>query len=531
MRSEKWTDTQEIKRILVSGDTKQGGPLLYSENGTHYCDTSESHVLITGKTRSGKTSTGVKNYIRNEIEAGHCVVSIDPKGEIMRSVLPYAKNTHNVIILDFRHPSSSPDRWNPLESPAVLFQSGEPESMDIASTMVSSFASQLYPTDVNADPFWNLSSATLVEGVIYTLFELCNVEYCNLSSIIKMMESLETKIGTSFLLKEFTTALPEESLARKAFSSYNNAEGPTRASIHSVCATGLAPFSRSRGIKKMLSNGTVRIHELDVAEAFFVDIILPDESSEVYGSIAGLFVSQVTEHLIRLAEDKYNGKLPRKTTIFIEELASVSGAMKNLPRLMSTALGRNISICLVLQDPYSQLQDLYGPAKAKAIQANVGVTIAYSTNDWESLRALSAQCGERELDWDGRTVNEPLITPHQLAALNTGCCLILLQNRYKWVTKIPFYSDAFQVNLEELSNCVFEEKPLVSPGKIFDMEEFVKEKRRLQIEKMMQTQDSTATTPSPQCSLSDEEKRQLIAKIQKRIQEEEQRAKKDDTNE
>ena len=341
-----------------------------------------------------------------------------------------------------------------------------------------------------------------------------------------MFEKLETKIGCSFLLKEFANLLPDDSLARKAVTTYITGPNDTRASIHSVASAGIAPFSRSNGIMRMLSNGTFKIHELDVDKPFFVDVILPDETS-VYSSIAGLFVSQVTQHLIRLAEDKYDGRLPRRTTVFIEELSSVSSAINNLPHLMSTALGRNIRMCLVLQDPYSQLQTAFGEAKAKAIQANVGVTVAFSTNDWNSLNALSSQIGEREVEWDGQILKESLITPHQLGALNTGCCLVLLQNRYKWITKLPFYEDAYHVNKHDLTNYAYKVKTIVRESKTFDMEEYVKNKRYERMSLMMKEREKNPPAP-PQNNASNINMDDLISKIDKKIAEieqEEQRAK------
>ena len=534
MRSEKFTDEFEIKRILSVADKNSSGPILFYDNGTIYCDTSESHALICGRTRSGKSSTEVKSFVRSEVEAGNCVVVIDPKGEIKRSVLPYARNTHNIYVLDFRHPGNSPDRWDPLESPASMYRSGIIENKDIASSMISEFSSALFPCDANSDPFWPNASARLLEGLIYSLIEVCSDEYCNLKSIISMFEKLEIKSGASFLLKEFAGFLPEESLARKALATYITGPNETRCSIHSVASAGIAPFSRSNGIMKMLSDGTIKIHELDVDKPFFIDVVLPDETN-VYSSVAGLFVSQATQHLIRLAEDKYNGRLPRRTTIFIEELSSVSSAINDLPHLMSTALGRNIRMCLVLQDPYSQLQTAFGEAKAKAIQANVGVTVAFSTNDWNSLNALSAQVGEREVEWDGHIVREPLITPHQLGSLYTGCCLVILKNRYKWVTKLPLYEDAYRVRKEDQTNDACEVKPVGSESKTFDMDAYVKDKRLETLSTMMKKRGrGKSTSAPPQCTLSEADMSDLIGKIDSRIAEierEEQRAKQESIKE
>ena len=53
---------------------------------------------------------------------------------------------------------------------------------------------------------------------------------------------------------------------------------------------------------------------------------------------------------------------------------------------MVASRSRNMRLMLVLQST-SQLVDVYGKSKAETIYSSIGITIGFSTNNWENLRA------------------------------------------------------------------------------------------------------------------------------------------------
>ncbi len=114
---------------------------------------------------------------------------------------------------------------------------------------------------------------------------------------------------------------------------------------------------------------------------------------------------------------------------------------------MVASRSRNIRLCLVLQS-YSQLQDIYGESKAATILSSVGVTIAFSTNNYNTLEELSQRCGNRTIYENGSRYTEPILTPNQIAAMPIATALILIRGRMKWVCKFPILKREIQpINL------------------------------------------------------------------------------------
>ena len=181
------------------------------------------------------------------------------------------------------------------------------------------------------------------KGLTYGLFETAGKETINLDSVAVMMEQSEIRFGgpSNTILKEFYEQLPLDSLAKRNLATYVTAPNETRASIHSVAASGLEVFSRSKGLMEMLSDDTLNIMDIDVNRPFILTVITPDET-DVYDALSGLLVSQVSQHLIRVAQEK-GGRLPIRVNIILEELGSVGKSIPSLPNLMVASRSRNLN--------------------------------------------------------------------------------------------------------------------------------------------------------------------------------------------
>ena len=93
---------------------------------------------------------------------------------------------------------------------------------------------------------------------------------------------------------------------------------------------------------------------------------------------------------------------------------------------------------------YSQLEDIYGKSQSETILSSVGVTIAFSTNNWETLEEWSHKCGNRTIYENGSRYTEPVLTPNQIAAMPVATALILIRGRMKWVCKFPILKRQIQ---------------------------------------------------------------------------------------
>lgn len=441
-KNERWNTRHEIKRSFPDSTDKAhgAGPVIYAEHGRKYIDDSEAHIAVVGRTGNGKSQCCSLPFMREILEKRESLIMLDPKGEGYRTNACYIPDEYQVFCVDFRTPRQSPTKWNPLSTPYRLFRSDNPDDQDIASSMVSELWNSVYPYDGYSDKFWIDSSANYAKGLTYGLFELAPPQCINLDSVSIMMEQSEQHIGPSTLLKLFYDSLDSASLAKRNLATYATAPNDTRGSIHSVAASGIEVFSRSGGLMDMLSEDTLGILELDVTRPFVLMVITPDET-DVYDRLAGLLISQVSQHLIRTAQEN-GGRLPIRVNIILEELGSVGQAIPSLPNLMVASRSRNIRLMLVLQSS-SQLTDVYGKSKAETIQSCVGITIGFATNSWETLTEWAQRCGQRQFEIGGTTYTEPLITACRLAAMPTGTALIMVKNRYKLIAHLPLYHEMY----------------------------------------------------------------------------------------
>lgn len=441
-RSERWNTVNEIKRRFheTTKIMNGAGPVVYVENGRKYSDDTESHIAVIGRTGKGKSQCCSLPYMREILQKGESLIMLDPKGEGYKKNACYIPENYQDFCVDFRNPRKSPTKWNPLSTPYRLFCSKDPDDNDIASSMLSELWNGVYPYDGHSDKFWTDSSVNYAKGLTYGLFETAAKDQINLDSVALMMEQSEIRMGPGNLLKTFYENLPIDSLSKRNLATYVTAPNDTRASIHSVAASGLEVFSRSKGLMSMLSDDTLNIMDIDVKRPFVLIIITPDET-DVYDALSGLLVSQVSQHLIRVAQEM-GGRLPIRVNIILEELGSVGKSIPSLPNLMVASRSRNMRLMLVLQSN-AQLVDVYGKSKAETISSCIGITIGFSTNSWETLTEWAQRCGERQIENSGHIIKEQLITASQLAAMPTGTALVMVDNQYKFIAHLPFYDEMY----------------------------------------------------------------------------------------
>lgn len=531
-RSERWNTVNEIKRRFheTTEAMNGAGPVVYVENGRKYSDDTESHIAVIGRTGKGKSQCCSLPYMREILQKGESQIVLDPKGEGYKKNACYIPKNYQVFCVDFRNPRKSPTRWNPLSTPYRLFRSKDPDDNDIASSMLSELWNEVYPYDGHSDKFWTDASANYGKGLTYGLFEAAPEDQINLNSVAVMMEQSEIRSGGmgNTILKEFYENLPLDSLSKRNLATYVTAPNDTRASIHSVAASGLEVFSRSKGLMEMLSDDTLNILNLDEERPFVLFIITPDET-DVYDALAGLLISQITQHLIRVAQER-GGKLPIRVNIILEELGSLGRSIPNLPNLMVASRSRNIRLMLVLQSN-AQLVDVYGKSKAETINSCIGITIGFSTNSWETLTEWAQRCGEKQIENSGHIIKEQLITASQLAAMPTGTALIMVDSQYKFIAHLPFYDEMYDNSKWKAPSFLSHSNNKYNHS--FDFASLVSDLRKNKLESLLSNaQQNHATlvkeTPFSQCSGNidiDDLVSRIDAKIAKLEAEEEQERK------
>jgi len=118
---------------LVVGQTKDGKRIYYTKEDTH--------SLVIGATRSGKTRTLVLPSIGLTAMAGESMVMVDMKGELYTYTHRFLERMgYEVITIDFKNPERS-NRYNFMQPVIDALNSGNAplasqKARDIATMMV-----------------------------------------------------------------------------------------------------------------------------------------------------------------------------------------------------------------------------------------------------------------------------------------------------------------------------------------------------------------------------------------------------------
>lgn len=473
MRSERWTTPIERTKTLKA---EAAGPVLAYDNGKILSHDGEGHVMILGVSGSGKSRRGTipmtMSFIRNRQSA----IIADAKGEIYATTKNLIPSDYDVHVIDFRNLyDEGAEGWNPLHAPYVLWKAGTSEKRHIAEQMIEGLAHTMYPEAKGTDPFWIKEARNVFLAAVYALFESAEADQINLASVYYLISKGEERFGSSTYLKAFVEMSESNENVAMQLQSYITTANDTRAGIRSTFLDGLSIATKSVSVRNFLSHDELCINELSGDKPTLIYIIVPDETP-IYDELTGVLVSQLMNHYVRIAEQKYAGKLPIRVNVLLEELGNIGRAITNLPHLMSAGRSRNIRVEFVLQS-ISQLVDIYGESNANTIMSNCDVRIAFRVNHWDTLTELSRICGERELSREGHISREPLITQSQLAAMETGQALVIVSGRMKFVTWIPDFTE-MNILRQVVITKKRAKKRVTKKNSYFDIQKYVKEKRK-----------------------------------------------------
>ncbi len=472
-RSEKFAHEHEIEKAMKD---YVSGPVTKKYADNYLVEGSEGHSVIIGESGTGKTRREIIPMINNSIkspEKESWIVS-DPKGEISKETIPYASDEYDIYRFDFRSLWKEGNTcWNPLAYPYELWISGTEENKSRAEQLVDDLAYGMFPIE-GSDPFWPTEARNLFEGAVFALFSYAKPEEINLSSVFYFIQKGDDRFGASNYLKEFVELEKENENVSMQLYSYISTANDTRGGIRSSFLSRLSMATKSESIRNFLSNDDIHINGLEGNKPVLIYIVLPDETP-VYEGLAGILISQLMNHYIYIAETKWGGKLPIRVNFCLDELGNIGKAIGNLPHLLSAGRSRNVRCHLCLQS-LSQLDDIYGRSKATTILSNASVKIAFRTNNWNTLSELSRLCGEKEIVIDGKVRQQPLITPTQLGAMETGQALIIIAGRLKFITWLPDYTEVFDES-ERVRTKGYIGSKTKKKTQVFDIQEFVKERK------------------------------------------------------
>ena len=478
----RWAKEKEImeeKSVEMVHQTdevsKVGGIPLMMKNDKIWVDNGEYHNLVIGATGSGKTQTIIFPTVEVLAKNKESMIITDPKGEIYEQTSNMLRDKgYNVLVLNFRDPQQG-NSWNPLSLPYRMYKSG---NTDKAIELLDDLAANILYEEKsgNADPFWEKTSADYFSGLALGMFEDTTEDKINLNSISLMTTVGEEKFGGSTYIKEYFN------MKDPAGAAYTNASGTimapndTKGSIISVFKQKIKLFASRDNLSEMLSHSDIDLKTIgEKPTALF--IVIQDEK-KTYHSLVTILLKQCYETLIDVAQ-AHGGKLPVRTNFLLDEFANMP-PLKDITTMITAARSRLIRFTMIIQN-FAQLDQVYGKDNAETIKGNCGNIIYLITTELKALEEISKMCGEVKSKKDDKTASTPLVTISDLQKMKQFEVIIMRLRLNPFKTKfIPY----FKWELKKYPKAEYPQREKQQVN-VFDLREFVKEKKKEKLMEMM----------------------------------------------
>jgi type IV secretion system protein VirD4 len=469
---------KDVERVVCADPHAEAAGMPLISNGKEmWVDNGEYHTLVIGSTGSGKTQCTILPQMKVLAKKRESIIVTDPKAEIYEKTGGLLKKMgYNILLLNFRDPQNG-NSWNPLELPYKLYKSG---NQDKAIELLDDLALNIMYDESNAnqDPFWEKTASDYFSGVALAMFEDTTEDKININSINMTASIGDEKFGGSTYVKEYFNYKDPSSAAFVNASGTVNSPSETKGGIISVFKQKVKLFANRENLSEMLSYSDFSLDSIGT-QPTAVFIIIQDEKKTLH-PLATIFIKQVYETLIDVAQ-KNGGKLPVRTNFLLDEFANMP-PLKDVTTMITAARSRQIRFTLIIQN-FAQLNKVYGKDDAETIKGNCGNIIYLISTELAALEEISKLCGDKKSKKDDKTASTPLVTVSDLQRMKQFDMILLRlrKNPYK-ESFVPDFKINWGFNTNEKVEYPHREKREV---KIFDIREFVKEKKNQKINEMM----------------------------------------------
>ncbi|MCL2050837.1 MAG: type IV secretory system conjugative DNA transfer family protein [Lachnospiraceae bacterium] len=383
--------SQEAKPIPFRPPFQKGGLVVGMEKcgkkEKWFLATQDTHNIIVGATRSGKTRCLVIQSIFAMAMGGESIVVTDPKAELYHYTADFLENecAYKVCCIDFRTPPKS-DRYNLLQPTIDAINRGDIEKADESAWDLTNI---LVGDDSHGEKIWtNGEKAIVAAAIMSVVYDNRNhPEFQNLTNVYWFVAEMakEIQVGTRMRspLEEYAKALKSDHPAKATFAIADVAPGRTKGSFYTSALTTLKLFN----MRYMygLTNAT----DIDIAEAgrkrMALFLILPDEKTTYY-PIASLIISQLYELLVRQSDER-GGRLLNRVNFLCDEFGNFS-KLTDFTNKLTVAGGRGMRFHLFLQS-FTQLEQKYDKETAAIIKGNCETWVYLKTEDTETHEEIT----------------------------------------------------------------------------------------------------------------------------------------------
>ncbi|GHU90888.1 hypothetical protein FACS1894202_11430 [Clostridia bacterium] len=393
--SARFLKPEEFPAAFVAADISKelsvGGIVVgKGKSNTVYCVGEDTHALIIGSTRIGKSRRIVIPTICTLTLAGESIICTDPKGELFQYTSEFLKSKgYNVIILDFKEPRKS-DCYNFLQPVIDYLKAGDKMK---ASEAVLDIVSIMVADGKQSEPIWTNGEKAVLAGAIMAVVwdNMSKPEYQNLTNVYHFIAEMcreppdkkqQTKVNI------YSKNLDEKHPARPLFAIGEIAPSRMRGSFYTSALTTLQLFV-NESIYGMTCKSNYDVKTLGVDKTA-VFVVLPDEKTTYY-PLASLLVAQHYQYLCDAADSR-GGRLQRRVNFVLDEFGNFT-PIKDFATKLTVGGGRGIRFSMFLQS-FSQLDTRYDKEVAKTITGNCETWLYLKTEDIETMETVSKKLGQ-----------------------------------------------------------------------------------------------------------------------------------------
>lgn len=409
-----------------------------------YYNDDDTHSIILGTTRSGKGRNVLLQTIGIQALAGENMILSDPKGELFCYTNEFLKNLgYEVIALDFEEPEKS-NSYNFLQNVIDYVNEGDiTRAIDSTEDIVDMLVQK-----GSNEPIWeNGEKSILAFAILLVVIEnKDNPEYQNLTNVYNFLSKMCISDENGKIpLNKYIQELPDDHPAKMKASISLVAPEKTRGSFFTSALSTLRLFANPF-IYELSKQTDFDINDSTKKRAIF--IILPDQK-ETYNSLAGLFISQYYNSLIKNAKANGN-RLQRRVNFNLDEFGNYP-AINGMESKMTVSAGYGIRFNLFIQS-FAQFNSVYNENVARVLKDNAETLIYLRSKDTETLKEVSAKLGtytalnvtesnsKNSFTSNTSYIERPLLTHTEIEKIERPNTLVL-KNGYKVIFYSPDLSE------------------------------------------------------------------------------------------
>lgn len=407
------------------------GPYAWINNG--------GHVLVIGKTGSGKTRRVVLPTIWILGHNKQSMIISDPKGEIYNWTHTFLEQQgYDVNVLNFLNPlAEGTTTWNPFQ---VIHRFIQEKDYNQANILIHFLANTILNVanqgQKGSDPFWDQSAEAYIKSALYALcydpdLNITEKTFYNLVKTLVTFQDMSAEQAGSFShtdpMYDWLTGVERKTGVNmtEQYALIRSA-GASEKTLGSILATA---WSKLNPIMNDILYIITRSSEIDFRQfgekPSVLYIILPDET-RVFDFFVSILVDFAYAELVQQARKQPTNSLPVPLWFLLDEFGNLP-RINDIDKKFSVARSRKIHFLTILQS-YSQLDSVYGKEVAKTIRSNITTTVFLGTPDLETAKEISDSLGVTTVRTDSvsygkdkaksaNTTQRPLMTPDEVTRI------------------------------------------------------------------------------------------------------------------